>query len=154
MIAYRESSFLEARPIVEAFLPAQWAHTGDSRIAPKVNWPFYQVLAQKGCLVILVAEDEGRAAGYLTALIHPHLNAIDTLVGTISTYYVEPRPDRAIVLKSMFGQAIEALKLRNVAVIKIDTEYENSCGRLLELLGFEPERIGYKLWITQEKPNA
>ena len=145
MISYGIESLQSSKSEVEDMLPAQWQHTGDSDLKCEPHWPIYEAMEKVNSGFLLIARDNDRAVGYLVAIFHPHLNSRQSLVGTVSTYFVEDRPSRAFILRGLFQAAIDEMMKRPVARINIDTEYHNSCGILLERLGFEPVRIGYMM---------
>jgi hypothetical protein len=145
---------------LNAMLPAQWAHTGDSDVPLQPNWPLYRALEARNALFVVLAREEGRPVGYMVAFLYPHPNAVSVPIAEIKTYYVERVADaagnikgRAIVLNSMIDFTLAELARREAYKIKAWTHAEHSAGRIWERKGFEIAEIGYTLKL-KGKPDA
>lgn len=149
MIAYAAEKLDTAMLDICSMLPAQWAHTGDSEVECQPNWGLYRQMDQHDAVLIVMARDEGRPVGYMVAFIYPHPNAVSVRIAEIRTYYVEK--GRALVLNSMIDFTLGELARRGIFRIDSYTHAEHSAGRLWELKGFKPARIGYSLKL---KPPA
>lgn len=147
MVTYAQECLAQAMPDLQSMLPAQWDHTGDSEIPCDPHWAVYTALDDKGVFSLFMVRDEGRPCGYAMALLHPHLNSKLTLVGTISTYFVEERPVRGLILRRLIHIAREWLLEKGAKQVFVETEYQHSAGRVLERMGFTPVKIGYKMTV-------
>lgn len=137
------------QPYIESLLPAQWAHTGDSDIECRPNWPLYRQFAERGALMVVVARDYECIVGYLAAFIYPHPNSVTELVAEIPTYFVVNRSTRALIMSRMVDFALERLADRGVYKVKIETNAQHSAGRLWELKGFELAKFGYSMKLKK-----
>jgi GNAT superfamily N-acetyltransferase len=135
-------------------LALQWQETGDREIPSKPNWPLYQTLDDNGSLLLVVARQDGRPVGFLTGAIYRHVNAMQELVCSIPTYFVEPGPTRALILSRMIDFALQRLADRGVFRVDSETTFENSAGRLWELKGFKPAKIGYSLKLKKSSETC
>ena len=153
MVEYRQVRLADNQTVIESFLREQWAETGDKGLSCKPHWAMYLDTEKAGRAFLLVAyssAEGGRPIGYAAAFIHPHVNSIDNLVGSIPTYYVEVRPGRAAILRSLLSATLDELRKRGAMQANIKTEYAHSADRLLRKMGFCPVEIGYKLPLTRE----
>lgn len=116
----------------------------DDKIVFSPDWPLYAQLQLMGRLQILVARDEGRFVAYMVGLLHPHINAIDLQVATVSTYYVEERKARGSILRTMFDIMEQLVMTLGARRLYVDTSLNYSCGRLLELMNYKASKITYR----------
>lgn len=151
MVDFAVESLVHARASEEAsrLLAKQWMETGDSEVVENPNWPFYERLDEAGALLLVVARQDGRAVGFLLGTIYPHINAMQESVCSISTYFVEEGPIRALVLSRMIDFALEHLAARGVFRVDSETIFDRSAGRLWELKGFKPKKIGYSMKLKK-----
>lgn len=145
MITYGIEKLDLALPALQELLLAQWPETGDQNLTCAPNWGFYRALEKSGNVVLLMAREGSRAVGYAVALVYPNPNATQSMVGSVPTWFMEMRPGRAIFVRSLLKAAITWLSAKTAKKIIVETEYGHSAGRLLEAMGFTPEKIGYKL---------
>jgi len=141
---------------IEGMLAAQWRHTGEPEIECKPNWKFYRQMNEIGACMVVMARRDDVPVGYLAAFIYPHFNSVDHLIASIPTYFVKEGPGRALILVSLVDFAIQQLADRGVIRVDIDTNAENSAGRLWELKGFKLAKLGYSLKLKRasETRNA
>jgi hypothetical protein len=158
-ISFSDVFLHECRADIEALLSEQWAETGDSEIECKPDWALYSKLTKEMALLVVARDEEATAIGYCVGIIHKHFNSIDRKVATISTFFVKNRPqlahpglDRALNLRAMLEFAVKVAFKRGVWKVNVKTEYNHSCGRLLEAMGFVPKAVEYVL--TQEMRHA
>ena len=160
MITLTHERLGQARSCVETLLPAQYQETGDPLMPCEPNWAMYEKLEQTGAFMLIMVRDDDRAIGYCAAILHPSMNSRQMLVGTISTYFVEERDNRAFILKTMLGAVQDMLFARGAKQIKIETEYTHSAARLLERMGYQAEAVRYRInapsvaAASREKQNA
>ncbi len=128
---------------LQSMLPAQWQHTGDNEVDCLPNWNLYRQLEHAGGAFLVIAREDGRPVGYMTAFVYPHPNAMSVLTAEIRTYFVEK--GRVHVLNSMIDFTLAELARRGVFKITAETNAEFSAGRLWELKGFKVAKIGYSL---------
>ena len=140
----------------DRLLARQWQETGDRDLIEKPNWALYEQLDQAGCLLLVTARQDGRAVGFMLGTIYRHVNVMQELVCSIPTYFVEEGPVRALVLSRMIDFALEHLAARGVYRVDSETTLEHPAGRLWEIKGFKPVKIGYSLKLKnpQETCNA
>lgn len=143
MIGYAVENLDASMLDICSMLPAQWAHTGDAEVECQPNWNLYRAMENQGAVLIVMAREESRPVGYMVAFIYPHPNAISVKIAEIRTYYVEK--GRALVLSSMIDFTLEELARRGIFRIDSYTHADHSAGRLWELKGFAPAKIGYSL---------
>jgi hypothetical protein len=129
---------------LQSMLPAQWAHTGDSEVDCAPNWPLYRQLEQAQAAFLVIARDDGRPVGYMTAFMYPHPNAVSVRVAEIKTYYIEK--GRAIVLNSMIDFMLAELAKRGVFKIKAWTHAGHPATRMWQGKGFEISEIGLTMF--------
>jgi hypothetical protein len=132
-----------ARLAIEELLPAQWAETGDPEFQYRPNWTLYQQLETAGALVLIVMRDAGVPVGYIGAAVHPHINATHILVASIPTWYVAVGAARGLRVHILIREMWKLLRDRGCLRATVDTEFNHSAGRLLELMGGKPVKIGY-----------
>ena len=154
MIVYSEEGLSLCRADIESLLPAQWAETGDAGIDCLPNWAMYEALEKAGALILLMARHDGRAIGYLTGTVYPHPNSTNRLVASIPTYFVEDRPGRPLLLRSLISHGINLALKRGAWKVSVKTEYNNSAGRLLEAMGMVPGSVEYVMTTTREAKHA
>jgi L-amino acid N-acyltransferase YncA len=152
VITYAIESLAAARPDIEAILGRQWRETGEQGLDPSPLWMVYEELERRGGF-LLVARRDGWFAGYLAAAIHRHINAY-ARVATISTYWVEPCPGRAFVLRGLLRAALAHLATLEVTRVTVDTEAGHSAGRLLAAMGFREAKISYTLAVERDVIGA
>lgn len=133
-------------------LALQWQETGDREIESQPNWPLYEKLDEVGSLLLVVARQDGRPVGFLVGTVYRHVNAVQEWVCSIPTYFVEEGPIRALILSRMIDFTLEHLAAKNVFRVDSETTFDHSAGRLWELKGFKPAKIGYSLKL--KKPSG
>jgi hypothetical protein len=154
-IIYRRVKYEEARGVIDALLPAHHAEFGDADLPLAMNWDFYCALEKLGHMFWVVASEDERPIGYAFAFVHPHPSSIGSLVGTVAIFFVEERPGRALLVRSLLGHTIWLLKSYPIRRVYVRTDYERSVGRLLEPIGFEPIDVGYGMVVeTREAAHA
>ena len=141
-------------PELREVLPVQYAETGDPDLPCNPIWLAYEKLEELGVLTIVTMRDDGRLAGYATCMFHPHPNSGTVKVGTVPTFWVEPRPNRAFLLRSLLQGAVDTLWSKGAAQVSIETEPAHSCGRLLQAMGAEVGKISYCLKRQAAKQEA
>jgi hypothetical protein len=149
MIAFAIEPLDRAMSDLQSMLPAQWQHTGDSEVECQPNWNFYRQMESHGAGLLIMAREEGRPVGYMVAFIYPHPNAVSVKIAEIRTYYIEK--SRALVLNSMIDFTLQELARRGIFRIDAYTHAGHSAGRLWELKGFVPAKIGYSLKLKSRE---
>jgi hypothetical protein len=149
VIHYDRYPLARARQWIETILPAQWAETGDSELPCEPQWSFYEAIEKTGAGILLVCFDDDRPIGYVAGMVHANPNSRNTKMVTISTYYVENRKGRPVILRRMIEHAIEVGRRAGALRAIVDTEYDNSAGRIFEAMGAEPVKIGYRFDLTR-----
>jgi len=151
MVDFALESLAHARASEGAsrLLAKQWLETGDVEVAENPNWGLYQKIEDAGALLLVVARQDGRPVGFLLGTIYSHINAMPEKVCSLPTYFVEEGPIRALILSRMIDFALEQLAARGVFRVDADTTFERSAGRIWELKGFKPKKIGYSLKLKK-----
>lgn len=151
MVDFTVERLTTARASSEAarLLTLQWQETGDSEVQENPNWALYEKLDEAGVLLLVVARQDGRPVGFLLGTVYRHVNAVQEWVCNIPTYFVEEGPIRALILSRMMDFALAQLAAKGVFRVDVDTTFERSAGRLLELKGFQPKKIGYSLKLKK-----
>ncbi len=154
MVDFAVESLATARASEEAarLLALQWQETGDSEIQSNPNWALYERLDEVGSLMLVVARQDGRPVGFLVGTVYRHVNAMQEWVCSIPTYFVEEGPIRALILSRMIDFTLEQLATKGVYRVDSETTFDHSAGRLWELKGFKPAKIGYSLKL--KKPSG
>lgn len=143
MISYSEEPLLQCRMDIEGLLPTQWQETGDSLIECKPDWAMYEAMEVVGALILMMARDGGRAIGYLAGSIYRHPNSTGHRIASIPTYFVEQRPGRSLILRSMLGHGVNLAMKKGAWKVHVKTEYNHSAGRILEAMGMAPTAVEY-----------
>ncbi len=145
MITYAQERLVAAMDDMRTMVPEQYKHTGDPTLPLDPNWQVYSTLETRGAAALFIARDASRPVGYSTALLHPHMNSKQVLVGTISTYYVEECQMRGLIMRQLLRTACDWLTEKGAQRVYAETEYNHSAGNLLERMGFTPVKIGYMM---------
>lgn len=145
MITVAPEKLASALPDIETLLPEQWQHTGEQSLPCDPNWPIYLSLEAREAGCLFMAREDKRAIGYAACFLHPHMNSRQVLVGTISTYFVEDRSMRALIMRDLLLNARDWLIGRGARLVYVETEYGHSAGGILERMGFVRNKIGYKM---------
>lgn len=144
---YQQEPLKAAIPEIEAVLPAHF-ESASVALFPSPNWAVYLTLEQLDKCCFLTARENEHLVGYMLVFFHPSVNSVTVQVASIPTYYVRPHKQRAFILRRLFGLALKEARKHDCSQVKARTEFHNSCGQLLEAMGFLPEEIGYKLELA------
>lgn len=145
MIGYRQETLRFARGDVERLAEAQWGETGDPGLVCAPNWEMYEAIERARCLVLIVARQDDRAIGYLAGSVYPHPNARPHKIGSLPTYYAEPRRGRGLVLRSLLRHGIALCFEKGACKVMIATSWDHPAGRIIEALGGTPRAIEYSI---------
>jgi hypothetical protein len=148
VITYRQEVLRYCRHDIEALSVHQWRETGDRGIKCEPLWEIYEALERAGCLVLIVARQDGRSIGYLTGSVYPHPNSRHHKIGSLPTYFAEHRPGRGLIVKSLIRHGIACAFEKGAWKVIIRTEYDHSAGRIIEALGGQPKAIEYTIART------
>jgi hypothetical protein len=161
VILYRQELLRFCRPDIERMAREQWQETGDAWLKCDPLWEMYDGLERANGLVLVIAREylpgeKGRAIGYLAGAVYPHPNARHSRVGSLSTYYCERRPGRALVIKSLLKHGTALAFEKGACKVIVRTVYDLSAGRIIEALGGKPDAIEYKITrptIAKQQPK-
>ena len=153
MIVYTEESLNGCRLDISSMLPSQWGETGDEFAEARPNWRLYENLEKTKTLIVVMAREDGRPIGYLTGVVYPHPNQTGEIIGSIPTYFIERRPGRALMLRSLIAKGIDVALKRGAWKVLVKTEYNHSAGRILEAMGMVPTAVEYAM-MRQERRYA
>lgn len=145
MLKYQRETISQAGAEIVALLPQHLAYAGDPTMHYRPDLVRYVDMEREKILHIWTVREDGHLIGYMFAFVRRHLNASSLLTADIATYFVEDRPNRALVLRRLFTTMVNYLERAGVRHITAETSCYRSCGRLLEAMGFAPRRIGYQL---------
>jgi Acetyltransferase (GNAT) family len=121
-ITYARESLGSALTEIKETLPAMWAEMaegfGEERAEP--NWAMYFAAEAKNCAFLLTAREDGVLVGYFGMLVYPNLSLKNELAASATPYYVVPRRDRGLILRSLIRHAITICQRAGVkkAVVK------------------------------------
>jgi hypothetical protein len=141
-VVYQREALASARCEIEATLPAMWAEMADGfrEDAANPRWDIYEQAEAKGAAFLLTAREEGVLVGYFGMLVYPNLSLKRELAAASTPYYVVPRRDRGLILRSLIRHALALVQTRGVhkATVKThpwasaETVLEHLNGRLVE----------------------
>lgn len=152
MITYTEEPLSHCQADIESLLPEQWAETGDFGIECMPNWPFYVGLERaKALLLIMARDDVGVAVGYLAGMIHPHPNSVGSVVASIPTFFIANRPGRPLFVRSLLSHGVKLALQRGAVKVTVETDYDNSVGRVLIAMGAVPKAVKFVIMRKVEE---
>lgn len=112
------------------------------------DYATYAELDQRGALHVVTARAEGRLAGYLVAVVRPHLHYRTTLHAFFDLYYLSPTHRRGHAGVQLFRAAEQSLKTRGVRKMMTGTKVHTAPGgRALDVSAIF-QRLG---WIETER---
>ena len=137
MIVYAREPLAAALDEVKATLPAMWAEMaegfGEERAEP--NWAMYFAAEAKNAAFLLTAREGGSLVGYFGMLVYPNLSLKNELAASSTPYYVVPRRDRGIILRSLIRHAITICQRAGVKKATVKTHPWASAEPVLVHLG-------------------
>lgn len=136
-IVYAREPLASAIEEVKATLPAMWAEMaegfGDERAEP--NWNIYFAAEAKNAAFLLTAREDGVLVGYFGMLVYPNLSLKNELAASATPYYVVPRRDRGLILRSLIRHAITICQRAGVKKATVKTHPWASAESVLVRLG-------------------
>ena len=149
-ITYQIETLECALEDAKALFPAHWAEIASHKETRRFNPDFEIRFAAEraGRLLIATAREYGRLIGYIDWMIYGDLNAKDDLTCETDIYFVEDRPNRALILLAMARFSLKRLAERGVLIARPRTKAKTEglgrgAGPLWEALGFKPLEIVY-----------
>lgn len=136
-IFYAVEKLAAALVDVKATLPAMWAEMaegfGEEKAEP--NWAIYFAAEAKGNAFLVTAREKGLMVGYFGMLIYPNLSLQNELAASSTPYYVVPRRDRGIILRSLIRHARSICERAGVKKMTVKTHPWASAEPILVHLG-------------------
>lgn len=134
---------------MQAHWPAHWEEvaTHKDKIALEPDYVVYQRMADAGQLHVTAARSNGELAGYVVAIVRPHLHYAHSLSAFYDLYYLAPAHRRGLNGVNLFKAAEVALRKRGVDRMFTGTKLSKDATLIFERLGWmETERLFVK-WI-------
>jgi len=136
-IVYAREPLASAKAEIDATLPAMWAEMaegfGDERAEP--NWKLYFTAEARNAAFLLTAREDGVLVGYFGMLVYPNLSLKNELAASATPYYVVPRRDRGLILRSLIRHAITICQRAGVRKATVKTHPWASAEPVLLHLG-------------------
>ncbi|MBM9403430.1 GNAT family N-acetyltransferase [Gluconacetobacter azotocaptans] len=150
MIVYRvepwSAALADMRPLWAAHFHEVAAD--QARVPLDMDLAAYAALEAAGALHVVTMRDGDRLAGYLVAMVWPHLHHRSTLHAFFDLYYVRPADRRWTAGLRLFREAERTLAARGVRRLITGTKIHAApCGRLLDV-GRIFQRLG---WVEMER---
>jgi GNAT superfamily N-acetyltransferase len=131
--------------------PAHWNEvaTHKDKIPLDPDYVGYQRQHEGGHLHVTTARASGKLAGYVVAIVRPHLHYAHSLSAFYDLYYLAPAYRKGWNGVRLFREAERALKARGVERMFTGTKLSKDASRIFERLGWlETERL-YVKWIGE-----
>lgn len=138
-------------PEMQLLWPSHWAEvaTHRDRIPLDPDLVSYERMNNAGQLHVTVARHNGDLAGYVVAIVRPHLHYAHSLSAFYDLYYLAPAHRRGMNGVRLFQAAEVALRKRGVERMFTGTKLSKDATRIFERLGWiETERLFVK-WIGE-----
>jgi hypothetical protein len=149
-ITYQIETLEVALEDAKALFPAHWAEIGSNKEVRRYNpdLDLRQLLEDKNRLVIATAREYGRLIGYIDWIIFADPQCRDQITAETDIYFVEERPNRALIMLSLIRISLGELRWRGVLIARPRTKLKKDgpgrgAGLLWERLGFKPLEIIY-----------
>jgi len=137
MITYAREPLRSAVIEIKKTLPQMWAEMaegfGDEKAEP--NWDIYFAAEARNAAFLLTAREEGELVGYFGMLVYPNLSLKNELAASATPYYVVPRRDRGLILRSLIRHAITICQRAGVRKATVKTHPWASAEPVLVHLG-------------------
>ena len=136
-IVYRRELLANAILEIRETLPAMWAEMapGFGAEQPEPRWDLYFTAEKREAAFLLTAREEGRLIGYFGMILHDNPSLRNELAATATPYYVVPRRDRGLILRSLIRHAITVCQRAGVKKATIKTHPWASAEPVLVHLG-------------------
>jgi len=136
-ITYAREPLRSAVIEIKQTLPAMWAEMaegfGDDKAEP--NWDIYFAAEARNAAFLLTAREDGTLVGYFGMLVYPNLSLKNELAASATPYYVVPRRDRGLILRSLIRHAITICQRAGVKKATVKTHPWASAEPVLVHLG-------------------
>ncbi len=136
-VVYQREPLAAAQAEIAETLPAMWAEMaegfGEERAEP--NWNLYATAEARGAAFLLTARENSLLVGYFGMLVYPNLSLKNELAASATPYYVVPRRDRGIILRSLIRHAVAICQRAGVKKATVKTHPWASAEPVLVHLG-------------------
>jgi hypothetical protein len=136
-VTYAREPLSSALEEVKATLPAMWAEMaegfGEEQAEP--NWKLYFAAEACNAAFLLTAREDGALVGYFGMLVYANLSLKNELAASSTPYYVVPRRDRGLILRSLIRHAITICQRAGVKKATVKTHPWASAEPVLVHLG-------------------
>lgn len=150
IITYRIEKFDDVIVEAEKMFAAHWdeiaSHKEDRRLKPDLA--LRKLAESNGRLVIATARDAGRLIGYIDWFVYRDVNSSETTTAETDVYFVEERPNRALIMLAMIRNSLNQLKEMGVIYVRPRTKFKTEglgrgAGPIWQALGFKPNEVIY-----------
>lgn len=149
-ITYQIETFDQVIAEAEKIFQEHWdeiaSHKEDRHLKP--NLEVRRLLQSKGRLVIATAREAGRLIGYIDWMVYHDPNSSETLTCETDVYFVEDRPNRALVMLAMIRKSLNHMRKMGVTYARPRTKFKTEglgrgAGPIWRALGFKPNEVIY-----------
>lgn len=150
LISYQIERFDDIIDEAQAMFPAHWdeiaSHKEDRRLNPDLE--IRKRAESKGVLVIATAREAGRLIGYIDWFIWRDPNSSETMTAETDVYFVEDRPNRALIMLAMIRMSLKHLAKLGITYVRPRTKFKTEglgrgAGPIWQALGFKPNEVIY-----------
>lgn len=150
LITYQIETFPEVIDEAQEMFRAHWdeiaSHKGDRKLKPDLA--LRTALEKHGHLVIATAREAGRLIGYIDWMVYNDVNSSDTKTCETDVYFVEDRPNRALIMLAMIRTSLNHMKKMGVSYARPRTKFKTEglgrgAGPIWKALGFAPNEVIY-----------
>lgn len=137
-LTYARESLRAIRDEMAALMAAHWAevaHDRDTR-ALDPDWDTFFGMEAVGQLYTLTVRHDGALAGYLVAILRPHLHARKTITAYVDAVYLAPVARRGLAGMRFLRHADTALAALGAQFIYWHVKAERDFGPLLDRIGY------------------
>jgi hypothetical protein len=156
-ITYQVERLAECLAEANKHFADHWAEIGSNKETRRFNpdLELRQLLQEKNRLVVVTAREFGAIIGYIVWIIFSDPQCKDQLTAETDVYFVEERPNRALIMISLIRASLAVLRDRGVLVARPRTKLKKDgpgrgAGLLWERLGFKPLEIIYSRNISTD----
>lgn len=136
-VEYAREPLASALAEINETLPAMWAEMaeGFGEERPEPNWKLYFAAEARNAAFLLTAREDGKLVGYFGMLVYPNLSLKNELAASATPYYVVPRRDRGLILRSLIRHAVTLCQRAGVRKATVKTHPWASAEPVLVHLG-------------------
>lgn len=150
MITYAVENFSDVYEEMYPLLVAHYDELSQHRehgvaLDPQVD--VYRMREASGNLLMVIARDAGKIAGYFVGIVAPALHYASCLSCSPDIFFVRSEYRRGGAAAGMFQFVEQQLRQRGVKVWMVGSKHKHDVTKLFEHLDFEPFEITYAKWL-------